>query len=369
MSNMSDFNKYKDSIDKEKVKEQLKALKESIWNKGCIKIPIIIVIVMYILFVSFFTYIKPNEVGILEVKINVIPFFRESKGIQEKPLETGMRFVIPFIEKIYIFPKDIQVFDLTNFPTEFTKGHMPVPAANIQTSDGFYVEVDVSIMYRITDPYLTFTTIGPGTLYESNGIFPKAEPILKAALGELETEEFYNSPMRFEKAEMAKKLLNEDLNPKGITIEQVLIRFFVYADEIQKNIEAKKLMDQLKLTNEAAKEAAKELAIVKKIEEEGKANVEVKLEEGRAYMMIKQAEADEYTRTRKAEADLLVGLAEAEKKRLTNEALRGGGSKNIVGLEMAEVYKGLDVIILPSDGPTGVNPLDLDRTLRLFETR
>jgi len=36
---------------------------------------------------------------------------------------------------------------------------------------------------------------------------------------------------------------------------------------------------------------------------------------------------------------------------------------------MAKVYQGLDVIILPSDGPSGINPLDLDETLELFEVR
>ncbi len=72
-------------------------------------------------------------------------------------------------------------------------------SSDIQTSDGFFVDVDVSIIYRISDPYLIFTMIGPGTLFEDNGIITKAEPILKASLGELTTEEFYNSPLRLQR--------------------------------------------------------------------------------------------------------------------------------------------------------------------------
>ena len=41
----------------------------------------------------------------------------------------------------------------------------------------------------------------------------------------------------------------------------------------------------------------------------------------------------------------------------------------MVGLKMADTYKGLDLIILPSDGAHGVNPLDLDNTLQLFDVR
>ena len=38
----------------------------------------------------------------------------------------------------------------------------------------------------------------------------------------------------------------------------------------------------------------------------------------------------------------------------------------MIGLKMAEVYKGLDVIILPSGGASGINPLDLENSLKLF---
>jgi len=356
-------------VDSDKIKAGVDAITEKIKATNVLKYPLILFVLLYLFFVAFFVYVKPNEVGILEVKFNVIPFMRDSRGIQEKPLDTGLRFVIPFVEKVHILPKDIQVFDLTNFPTHYTKGHRPAEAAHIQTSDGFYVDVDVSILYRISDPYLTFTEIGPGVLYETNGIEPNAEPILKIALGELTTEEFYNSPIRFEKAELAREMLNENLNPKGITVEHVLVRYFVYSDEIQRNIEEKKLMDQLFFTRKSEAKAAAELANVKKIIEEGEAEVTVKLEEGNAYVVMKNAEAEEYVRKRKAEADLLVELAEAEKQRLLNDALLGSGSKNIVGLEMAKVYQGLDVIIIPSDGPSGINPLDLDETLELFEVR
>ena len=93
------------------------------------------------------------------------------------------------------------------------------------------------------------------------------------------------------------------------------------------------------------------------------------IEKGKAYVTRKIAEKDFYVRKKKAEADLLVKLAEAERVRLKNDALKGIGSERMVGLKMADAYKGLDVIILPSDGPDGVNPLNLDNTLQLFDVR
>jgi hypothetical protein len=149
----------------------------------------------------------------------------------------------------------------------------------------------------------------------------------------------------------------------------VLVRYFTYSEEIQKNIEAKKLQDQLVFKNQAERRAAEEGAKLQKVVSEGEAFVQVKLQEGEAYQVTRLAERDLYVRTKHANGDLLVKLADARKTELKNAALRGAGSERMVGLKMAEVYEGLEAIILSSDGPGGVNPLDLRKTLQMFEVR
>ena len=312
----------------------------------------------------FFVYVQPDEFGIKVARVGI------NRGVQKEIYHAGLTFVLPFgLQQMYRLPKGIQVLELTNFPETAAEAARKDRAAHIQTSDGFFVDVDVSMLYHIKDPYLVFTTIGPGTLFEDNGIIPKAEPALKETLGKLTTEEFYNSPMRVKKAEEAKGQLNNELNLKGIEVDQVLVRYFKYSPEIQKNIEEKKLQDQMVFTNQSAARAAREEAELKKIVQEGMVIAAVELEKGKAYVTRKIAEKDLYVRKKKAEADLMVKLAEAERVRLKNEALKGIGSERMVGLKMADAYKGLDIIILPSDGPDGVNPLNLDNTLQLFDVR
>ncbi len=322
-------------------------------------------VVLAIIFYNlFFVYVRPDEYGIKVVRVGINP------GVQKKVFHAGLTFILPFgLQQVFRLPKGIQVLELTNSPETAAREARIDRAAHIQTSDGFFVDLDVSMIYHIKDPYLVFTTIGPGNLFEDNGIIPKAEPALKETLGKLTTEEFYNSPLRVAKAEEAKKRLNDELNLKGIEVDQVLVRYFKYSQEIQKNIEEKKLQDQMVFTNQSAARAAKEEAQLKKIVQEGKVISAVELEKGKAYVTRKIAEKDLYVRRKKAEADLLVKLAEAERVRLKNEALKGIGSERMVGLKMADAYKGLDVIILPSDGPAGVNPLNLNNALQLFDVR
>ncbi|MFW2366594.1 MAG: SPFH domain-containing protein [Desulforhopalus sp.] len=342
-------------------KIRLPGIKFRIGWKG--KSLIVLALLLVFSYSSFLVYVGPNEFGIKEVRIGL------HRGVQDKVYTTGFHLVLPMMWRMHRLPRDIQVLELTNYKKSASRFARMVRAAHIQTSDGFFVDVDVSIVYRIEDPYKVFTSIGPGRLYEDNGIIPKAEPALKDTLGNLTTEQFFNSHLRVEKSDLTKEKLNAELISKGIKVEEVLVRYFKYSAEIQKNIEEKKLKDQLVFKNQAEARAAIEKAKLTKIEQEGKVTVLVELEKGAAYVTRKRAEKDLYFRKKTAEADLLVKLAEAEKVRLKNEALRGKGAERMVGLKMAEVYKGLSLIVLPSDGAGGVNPLDLGKALELFDVR
>lgn len=327
------------------------------------KFTFVFIFFVFIMFMAknFLIYVKPDEFAIKQVNIGV------NQGIRPIVYNTGLHFIAPFgIHVMHKFSKNIQVFELSNSPETMVKGARFKKAAHIQTSDGFFVDVDVSILYHIVDPYKLIKTVGPGKLYEDNVIISRVEPKLKEALGEMTTEEFYNSPTRVIKSDKAHELLNHELGTKGIMVDQVLIRYFYYSDEIQKNIEEKKLKDQLVFTNQSKAKASAEEALVKKVKEEGEAKLRVKLEEGSAYAIKRTAGKDLYVRTKRAEADLLVKLAEAKRTELINTAYQQKGSDKLIGLKMAEVLKGISMIVLPSGGTTGFNPLDLEQDLKLF---
>jgi regulator of protease activity HflC (stomatin/prohibitin superfamily) len=329
-----------------------------------LKIPLLLAAIATVFFNLFFVYVQPDQYGIKVVRIG------PGRGVHPEVYGPGLHLVIPFgVNQMHLLPRGIQVLELTESKPTAAAGARLDKVAHIQTSDGFFVDVDVSILYHIADPFRVFTLIGPGTLYEENGIIPKAEPILKATLGELTTEEFYNSPLRVQKSDAAAAMLNKELEPKGLKVDHVLVRYFRYSPEIQRNIEEKKLKDQLVFKNQAEARAATEEAVLKKVIQEGEAAVGVKLEEGKGYVTRQRAEKEFYTRKKTAEADLLVKIAEAERVRLKNEAMQGEGAERMVGLKMADLYKGLQTVILPSDGPGGVNPLSLEQTLKLFEVR
>ncbi len=317
-------------------------------------------------FGSCTTYVAPNEVGILESRL--IP----PRGIRPGLLSGGRIHLLLPGQSIHVFPTDLQLLEFASREREHigpSERRRVERALEVNTSDGSKVGVDVTVIYRIEDAFTVMQQSGTGRLFEQNAVIPKVVASLKKNLGEMVAEHFYDVSKRVAHQTAAQKQIAEELRDKGISIEHVLVRQYSYNPDYQAQIEEKKIQDQLKFTRQSEAEAARELAKKQEIEATGKANVAIEQQRGEAEMTKIQAEADTYRRKRKAEADLTVKLATARGTELENAAYKGVGSENLVGMEMAEVLRGLDVILVPAGGKSGLNPLDLDQALELFDVR
>jgi regulator of protease activity HflC (stomatin/prohibitin superfamily) len=195
-------------------------------------------------------------------------------------------------------------------------------------------------------------------------MIPRSDKVLRQKLGELNAEDFYSGPKRRAHAEDARALLQSEVADAGIEVWAVMVRHYTYDQRYQEAIEQRKIQDQTVFKNRAEAVAASQEAEKDRVLAEGQATIEVERERGRSDIKRIEAEAESYSRRRIAEAELLVALAEAEGTRLENAALQAAGSSNLVGLEMAEVMKGAQIIVVPTDGAGAVNPLDLESLLR-----
>jgi regulator of protease activity HflC (stomatin/prohibitin superfamily) len=311
------------------------------------------------------TYVRPGEAGVKQIKFGL------GKGIEPFVYGVGLHYVGAG-ETMHRFPTSLQVLELSNSKSEVSEdveGHRVTSAINIQTSEGYNVQVDATVLYRISDPLKTMTTIGPGRLFEDSAVIPRATQDLRRTLGELDAEDFYRGTKRMDKAHEAQRQLAAELKDKGVEVLQVLVRRYVYDSRYQQAIEQRKIQDQTVYKNEAEAKAATANAAKNKIVAEGAASVLVELARGEAEVKKLDSEADLYRRRKAAEGNLLVQLAVAQGTELENQALRGVGSENTVGLKMAEALKGTRLIVLPTDGEGAMNPLDLKTLLKRFDVR
>jgi regulator of protease activity HflC (stomatin/prohibitin superfamily) len=324
-------------------------------------------LVLLVIFYNTCTqYIKPDELAIKQVDMP-IPFLTGAKGIHTNVYGTGIHWLVRGCEKFIVFPKSLRVVTLHSSTRNEGAREKYVrfeDAAHIQTSDGFFINLDVSILYRVVDPAKVVKEFGAGNLYEQNGIIFQAEPTLKATMGTLHPEDFFNSVKRVAKQDETRDKFNEFLNPRGLRVEHVLIRYPQYHEAVQARIEARNIQEQTKQKNVEEAKLALAQADLQEVEKQGEAAFSIKLMEGSNFVTRLTAQMEAYQRKRRSEGNKVIALAEAEKQRMINQAYQGAGSDRLVGLEWARVLAGLDTIILQSGGDNGFNPFDLDKLMK-----
>jgi regulator of protease activity HflC (stomatin/prohibitin superfamily) len=308
------------------------------------------------------TYIRPYEAGIRQS--------RYTGGIDATAkIGPALVFTGPGVT-YHLFPTVVQTLNLNSAGGEGNSesaDSRTIPSLEVDSSDGSKIQIDGTILYRITDPYTVMTKIGPGRLFEDNALIPKGQQALKQALGQLRAEDFYSETLRIDATNKARDALNVDVKEYGLVVDHVLVRQYKYLQEYQSQIEERKVQDQLVFTNQSMGEAKKMEAARVKIDAEGQAKVDIEQKRGDTEVQKINAEADLYSRKKHAEGDLLVSLAKAKGTELENAAYRtSAGADNLVGLDMAAVLEGIDVVFLQG-GPGGTNPLDLRQILRMFD--
>jgi regulator of protease activity HflC (stomatin/prohibitin superfamily) len=285
----------------------------------------------------FVTYVPPDQIGLRQIS------FGSSKGLQKTLVRPGYRRQIRSYETIRTFPRNIQVVEFTNTETERSEDHRTVNAINVPTVDGYPVAVDVTVMYRIADPFLVVSKSGFGKAYEDNVVIRFTDPIVKQFLGELRAEEFYRD-QRLVKAHALKSALAERFAAHGLQLVDVLIRQYDYPDTFQQLTEQKKLQDQSVLTNRELTKQAEVDTRLKQATQEGLNSINVRSAEFQAQITGINAERELYERSKHAEADLLVRKAEAEGSEMINRSMEGAGSDKLLklrkGLALLNSIKG-----------------------------
>ena len=121
----------------------------------------------------FTTNVKPNEFAIRQILLG------PNKGISTELLGPGLHLVFHPTSGCTPTAAKFKILDFNdNLDQASTLGKY-APSIRIQTSEGYQVTVDVTVAYRITDPYKVITNVGLGKLYETALVRPRADRYLR----------------------------------------------------------------------------------------------------------------------------------------------------------------------------------------------
>ncbi len=316
--------------------------------------------------------VRGTEIGImlnkLSGKMTIIP-------------ESGVRFYNGLTNEFFVLDKTLQTLIMTE--SAQTGELQERDDLKIKTIDGSDVYVDLKVQYRII-PEMADVVIrasGPGDAYKTKWARDYTRSTCRNYLGELTTEEFYDSSLRDVKVTTALKETNKLLAAYGLVVETISIprKPHFYA-EYEEMIKKKKLADQAVLEEQSKALAAQQKQQTLMVTETNKKNVAVKEFEGQMEQKIISARADAekigkeadayfdrvtigaeaalYAAKKQAEAILAEKSAEAKGIEALKQALEGEGGRNMVKMEYARKLK--DIII-------SGKPYTIDGRLERFE--
>jgi len=292
--------------------------------------------------------VEGTEVGVLLNKIT---------GKMEVIPQSGVRIYNGITHEFHVLEKTLQTLDMTG------KNNL-----KIKTIDGSDVYVALKVQYKIAAEKAdeVLATSGRGEQYKVKWAWHYVRSICRDHLGELTTEEFYDSSKRNAKIVHARQEAKQRLQRFGIQIDDIVVpqkpRFYAKYEQL---IKKKKLADQAVLEEQSKALAAVQRKETAKVDETAKKNVAIEQFRGEMEKKIIQAKAEAervqrasdayfkkttvgadaefYMLEKQAEATLTRKKAEARGIEALKKALEGEGGRNMVKLEYAKKLKGVKI--------------------------
>ncbi len=294
-----------------------------------------------------------TEVGVRTNKIGGL----FNKGVQDDIYRPGSTNFFPAVITDWnTFDTALQNLEMTRESN--TGDRQGDDSLRFKTIDGNDISVNVTVSWRVDAnkaPYL-LKFVGDSTdVVEDVMVRAVSRTTIRDVLNLLKSEEYYNTELRFKKAEESRTLLNQVLNPEGIIIEQVLLGEHQFNSGYQQVIADKKAAEQQANRLISETQAARE-QVLRDLEKA----------KGNAQKRKLEADAIFFENERQAQAILAEKRALAEGLTERARALGGAGGENMVKLKVAESLKGKEIIFLPAGGGMDVRTTDVNALLERY---
>jgi regulator of protease activity HflC (stomatin/prohibitin superfamily) len=228
-------------------------------GKGSSWILVLIAALFGLFLLKPFTIINSGEVGI---KINTGKF-------EEKPLEPGLHFFIPVLQKIVPVNTRIRLITYSNVNTSalgdgyrsYEGGLKRNPAITVLDRRGLTVNIDIAVQYRLRAESAPQTIEKWGTSWEEKIINSKVREVVRDVVGQYTAEQL--PEMRNEIAaaiETKIKQSVQELPEKPVILTSVELRTINLPPKIKEQIERVQIAKQDVTIAEQQKEKAKQEA-------------------------------------------------------------------------------------------------------------
>ncbi|HAF60921.1 MAG TPA: hypothetical protein DCK95_01185 [Anaerolineaceae bacterium] len=255
---------------------------------------IVIISLVFSVLSAGLVFIEPQERGMVISALN-------PDGYRSQVLQPGLRWIIPFFERVEIYPISRQTYTMSIVQNEGDV--IGDDSISARTSDGQEIFVDASVIFEIDPQKVVQVHILWQDRYATDLVRAQSRGVIRDGVSKFGVEEII-SEKRFELVDYIETQLSEKLAENGLHMVDFVLRNITFSPEYAASVEQKQIAEQ---------QVEQQKFVVEQKKQEALQAVE--LARGEAEARIIEAEGA-------AEARLIEAQAEADALKLLSDILQ-----------------------------------------------
>ena len=195
--------------------------------------------------------------------------------VSDKPLSSGLHFVIPLA---VVTKMNIQTQDYTMSIVKEEGRRLGDDSIDALTKEGLNVVLDMTVLFKLREDSAPTLFRELGVNYTETIIRPETRSIIREVVAQYDAKSLY-SEKRGEAVEAIKNGLKGKIEPRGIIVEEVLLRNVKLPDRVAKSIEEKLQAEQETARYDFVLEKEKKESERKRIEAQGQRDAQKTISE------------------------------------------------------------------------------------------
>lgn len=291
------------------------------YSRG-IRIAIIAGAVIATILSAGLVFIEPQERGVV---ISALA----PGGYREQALQPGLRWIVPFAERVVRYPISRQTYTMSIAANEGQiQGDDSITA---RTADGQEIFVDASVIYQINPDKVVDVHILWQNRYSDELVRAQSRGIIRDAVSQFGVEDVVTDK-RFELVDYINETLSVKLEENGLTMVDFVLRNITFSPEYAASVEQKQVAEQ---------QAKQAFFVVEQKKQEAQQVIETA--KGDAEAAVIAAEG-------RAEARLVEAQAEADSLKLIEDAI-ANNPELLTYQYITNLAPTINTMLLPSESP------------------
>ncbi len=250
-------------------------------------------------------------------------------GYRKDALEPGLRWIIPFFERVEFYSIAKQTYTMSGTVSEGqVQGNDSVAA---RTADGQEIFMDASVLFKVDPAKVVQVHINWQNRYADDLVRPLARGIIRDIVSQYRVDEVV-STRRLEMTQEIQAEMERKLEENGLILDDFILRNITFSPEYAASVEQKQIAEQQA--------------------QQAKFVVEQKKQEAEQARQIAQGKADAAVIAAKGDAGARLIQAEAEAKALQMIADVLKENPDLLTYEyIQQLAPGIRVMLVPNDNP------------------